>query len=53
MHIFVLEFNTRNKTNISANYSVLFSQIFSFFRYFGSSKDLPGVKELFEQERKY
>ena len=23
-----------------------------FFRYFGAAKDLPGVRELFEQERK-
>jgi hypothetical protein len=23
------------------------------FRYFGAAKDLPGVRELFQQERKY
>ena len=24
-----------------------------YVRYFGAAKDLPGVRELFEQERKY
>lgn len=27
--------------------------IFCVDRYFGAAKDLPGVRELFEQERKY
>ena len=31
-----------------------FSWILTFFvRYFGAAKDLPGVRELFEQERKF
>jgi hypothetical protein len=34
-------------------YTLLALFIFlSFFRYFGAAKDLPGVRELFEQERK-
>ena len=24
-----------------------------FFRYFGAARDLPGVRELFEQQRKF
>lgn len=50
---------TQTTTSLS-NSNVFFFQLqidnivlFQCTRYFGAAKDLPGVRELFEQERKF
>ena len=37
----------------SSKYVLTDSIALCFARYFGAARDLPGVRELFEQQRKY